>query len=701
MAKDGALFAAYFFECISHSATHIYISALSFSPTSSYLATHYRKAYNAQLRLSNGQLEDWPPVKKALRGHTSRITSTTISPSGALIAAGLYNGTIHIWSVETGELVVGPLMRDAGRASEVTCIAFSPDEDTIVSGSYDGTLCVWDCATHRCSTRVKAHEHAIISVAVSGDGRNIVSGSYDKTIAVWTADNLEFCVRSKPEDIHNDGVYSVALSPDLESIASISDKTIRFWSIASGQLILQRKERLGYLVSVAWSPDGICVAAVDFEGLIYLWRVANRTTITHIGQERIDKSPHRFISFSSDSHYIITVSDSSVSLWDVSTGKMVLKFPSDTLRHHSIFCDGARITYATADRSLDHRNPVMLQIEPIDSLTRRTSGSESKDFDTCTSFSPDGKYIVSADKTLRVWSTETAALLVGPINVHTGYVTCVAFSHDSKRIISGSQDGSLCVWNADTGDLIHGPWSDDRIGHSTSVLFSPDGNHIVCGSSKGVFVLSSATGEIIRALTTDAWISIPATCVAISSDGSLIASTLEYEGFAIWHSGTGETLERVLYSSLMDCLAFSPDGKEIAAASWREVKIFNIEAAIIPVGVPQEISTFTGRVIAFSPDGKYLVSGGDNSKLNLWKRASVDSWSRIAMINGHSDSNSISSVVFSPDGACIGSASRDNTICLWDVEKLKQWDSGTAKYGLFFFYLPCICLTISQSLGTV
>jgi len=702
MAKDGAVFAAYFFECISQSAAHIYISALSFSPTSSHLATHYKKEYNAQLRFSNGQLEDWPPVKKALRGHTSSIYTTTISPSGTLIAAGSDDGTIQIWSINTGELVVGPLRRDAGRASSVTCIAFFPDEDTIASGSYNGTLCIWDCVTCRCSGTVKAHEDRVTSVAVSGDGRNIVSGSWDRTIAVWTADNLEICSRSKLEDMHDGIVYSVALSPEFKSIVSVCDTTIRFWNISGGQLILQGKETVEDLRSVAWSPDGTCVAAVDYYGLIYLWRVPNRPTITHIGQERIDKSPHLFISFSSDGCYIITFTDDSVSLWDVATGKMVctpVQPPSEILTVSSVFCDGTHITYAGTSSQLDH---IMLHVWNIEAIDSSTQSHTSEKFDTCTAFSPDGKYIVSADETLRVWSTETATLLVGPINVHTGYVTCVAFSHDSKHIISGSRGGSLCVWNAGTGDLVHGPWSDDQIKILESVLFSPDGNRIVCGSLGGVYVLSSTTGEIIHALEEHArTLTTIATCVAISPDGSLIASDLGSE-LTIWHLATGEMLTHVHTREFPFPLAFSPDGKEIATALGWELKIWSIEAAITTVGLPLRFGNlkYRRRAIAFSPSGKHLVSGGDHGELNLWKRTSVDGWSHIAMNNGHSDSNDISSVAFSPDGACIGSASWDSTICLWDVEKLTQWDSGTAKYGLFFI-LPCICLTFSQSLGTV
>ncbi len=71
-------------------------------------------------------------------------------------------------------------------------------------------------------------------------------------------------------------------------------------------------------------------------------------------------------------------------------------------------------------------------------------------------FSQDSKRIVSGlyDETIRVWNAETGEVVVGPLEGHTVEVNSVAFSQDSKRIVSGSYDRTIRVWDAETGDVV-------------------------------------------------------------------------------------------------------------------------------------------------------------------------------------------------------------------------------------------------------
>ncbi|KAJ0136869.1 Uncharacterized protein HZ326_20131 [Fusarium oxysporum f. sp. albedinis] len=289
-------------------------------------------------------------------------------------------------------------------------------------------------------------------------------------------------------------------------------------------------------------------------------------------------------------------------------------------------------------------------------------------------FSPDGKTLASAseDQTIRVWDTATGAHQQ-TLEGHSGWVYAVAFSPDGKTLVSASEDRTIRVWDTATG--AHQQTLKGHSGLVKAVAFSPDGKTLVSASyDQTIRVWDTATGAYQQTLKGHSgWVK----AVAFSPDGKTLVSASEDQTIRVWDTATGayqQTLEG--HSGWVNAVAFSPDGKTLVSASEDQtIRVWDAATGAYqqtldrhsgPAFMPDVIydAVFSNAVyaVAFSPDGKTLVSASEDRPIRVWD-AATGAYQQT--LEGHS--SRVNAVAFSPDGKTLISASEDRTIRVWDA----------------------------------
>jgi WD40 repeat protein len=517
---------------------------------------------------------------------------------------------------------------------------------------------LWDVRTGKVSATFVHPPHAAV-LAFSPDGRWLASGGPGSALRFW---GLAKRAEERPLPAPPRDVRVLAFSPDGSVLAAGQGATVTFWGPATGQALGSLREK-AEVVRLAWSPSGRVLATECRDGALHIrhggagrWSapevhapgpgflgLVGEGALARVGgpaclYDTAARADRAFFS-----HFLIggACAPGGTSLALVERGGAILLWAPAQRR--AVLVEGQRLAPVDALAFLPGGAGLVTGgREPPRALTVLHHYSL---------FGRRARLVLQRLETgpcpeLRFWCPATGAERPPLPGQDTLGATHVAVSADGRTLVSAGKGGAVWVWDAAERRLARRLFVNDAARHFW-----------------GVWELGRLTVGMSPLFKEEA------RAVAVSPDGTMVATASGRGEVSVWERRTGGRLLSLPLHHDVRCLAFSPDGRTLAVNHGDQVRLWTVpEQAGGEARLTRTLPGHAGgtRCLAFDPTGRFLASGGADRRVVLWGLKKDDHKDLI----GHT--GTIRALAFTPDGRTLASGAEDARTKLWHVQTASE-----------------------------
>jgi len=408
------------------------------------------------------------------------------------------------------------------------------------------------------------------------------------------------------------------------------------------------------IYTIAFNPAGNLLATGG-HGIV-LWDVYTGREIMRLDdEERV--SPIHAIVFSPNGKILVSSGGRAISLWHIEKGQKLKHFDSHegTIKTIALSPNGEMLASDTGIGGL-----VLLRNIFTGQILRQFEGHQGEV--NGIAFSPDGQFLASCDdEMVHLWNVQTGEKLKDFIHPQKRFnkVHAIAFSPNGQQLISGTWDGSVHLWEVNSGQQQN--CLEENTGSVQSLAFHPQGHCFAAGFSdhkirlwniytaQEILYLEGHTGGI--------------NAIAFNPNGTLLASGSEDKKVQLWDMNTGKAVRRLEgHTSPGNSVTYSPNGLMLVSVhGWHRMHLWNMQT-----GKQRRcLETDEIMAIAFNPDGDILTSISSTTR-QLWDLKTGKAVNRVPL-NLTNPSKPIA-VAISPNNQMLAASFEDNSIQLWDLE---------------------------------